>query len=151
MRCTSKATKADVWPRGPLFVSPDRNVVWRIWLTSLTNMTYSHSTVIPHEPPENVNEITDHDASQQRFDVYEAYQSALSDEQVSPNVALMQPEARSHPDIQISPPVAAILSLTELITCSDGKFTHSRAFRDASCHRHSRHNVRARPRAQRRC
>jgi hypothetical protein len=63
-------------------------------------MTHSHSTVIPHEPPENVNEITDHDASQQGFDVYEAYQSALSDEQVSPNVALMS--ARSAFLIQIS-------------------------------------------------
>jgi hypothetical protein len=41
---------------------------------------YSHSTVIP---PENGNKITDHDASQNSFDVYEAYQSALSDEEVS--------------------------------------------------------------------
>jgi hypothetical protein len=41
---------------------------------------YSHSTVIL---PENGNKITDHDAGQNGFDVYEAYQSALSDEEVS--------------------------------------------------------------------
>ncbi|KAH9981317.1 hypothetical protein BGW80DRAFT_1269630 [Lactifluus volemus] len=85
---------------GPTICQPGPQRCLAHWLTGLTNMTYSHSTVIPHEPPENVNDITDHDTSQQRFDVYEAYQSALSDE-------------------QISPPVAAILSLTELITCSD--------------------------------
>lgn len=41
---------------------------------------YSHSTVIL---PENGNKITDRDAGQNGFDVYEAYQSALSDEEVS--------------------------------------------------------------------
>ncbi|KAI0256671.1 IF-2B-domain-containing protein [Lactifluus subvellereus] len=57
---------------------------------------YSHSTITP----ENRNQITDHDASQNGFDVYEAYQSALSDE-------------------EISPPLAAIQALTELVTGSD--------------------------------
>jgi hypothetical protein len=90
----------------------------------------SHLTVIP---PENGNKITDHGASQHGFDVYEAYQSALYDEEVSPLVALMS--ARSvffHPDTQISPPLAAILSLTELITRSDGKSGYPKAFHDTS-------------------
>jgi hypothetical protein len=87
----------------------------------------SHSTVIP---PENGNKITDHDDSQHGFDVYEAYQNALHDEEVSPFVALMS--VFFHSDIQISPPLAAILSLTELITRSDGKSRHPRPFHDTS-------------------
>ncbi|KAI0006008.1 nagb/rpia/CoA transferase-like protein [Russula compacta] len=58
---------------------------------------YSNSSVIP--PGSSVS-TADLDTSRRDFDVYEAYQRALADE-------------------QISPPLAAILSLTELVTRSD--------------------------------
>jgi len=62
------------------------------------------TTIYPNStatPPATGGPNTDLDASSQRtFDVYEAYQRALADD-------------------EISPPLAAILSLTELLTCSD--------------------------------
>ncbi|KAI9509356.1 nagb/rpia/CoA transferase-like protein [Russula earlei] len=58
---------------------------------------YSNSTpILPRSDVPNA----DPDASQHSFDVYEVYQQALADE-------------------EISPPLAAILSLTELVTRSD--------------------------------
>jgi hypothetical protein len=61
----------------------------------------SHSTVIP---PENGNKITGHDASQHGFDVYEAYQNALYDEEVSPLADVSEKRVFSfrYPDISPS-------------------------------------------------
>ncbi len=86
------------------------------------NTVYSNSTVI------NANPINDHDdAGERGFDVYGAYQHALADEDVSFK-SFYYPNTRSHHEIQISPPLAAIQSLTELVTSSDGKATHFGAF-----------------------
>lgn len=85
--------------------------------------TYPNSTAIP---PSTGGPSTDLDANQRTFDVCEAYQRALADDEVTlyPLLTL----TRSHPSIQISPPLAAILSLTELLTCSDGKSRHHRLY-----------------------
>lgn len=61
------------------------------------NMTTIYPTAVS---PEGGEPNSDLDATQRGFDVYEAYQHALADE-------------------EISPPLAAILSLTELVTRSD--------------------------------
>ncbi|KAH9180523.1 nagb/rpia/CoA transferase-like protein [Lactarius sanguifluus] len=62
------------------------------------NAVYSNSIVVPSG---NADPINDHDdAGERGFDVYGAYQRALADE-------------------DISPPLAAIRSLTELVTSSD--------------------------------
>ena len=79
---------------------------------------YSNSTAIPHGSGDPNTGI---DNSKLSFDIYEAYQRALADEEVSLVPVSRRSEVCSHPSIQISPPLAAILSLTELVTRSDGK------------------------------
>ena len=96
------------------------------------NTVYSNSIVIPG----NTNPINDHDdATKRGFDVYGAYQHALADEDVWFSTCSTR-NARSHHEIQISPPLAAIQSLTELVTSSDGKATHTGLFFD-TLHTHS--------------
>jgi len=83
---------------------------------------YPNSTAIP---PAMAGPNTHLDASQRSFDVYEAYQRALADDEVSLHTLLTSTGTPcSHSIIQISPPLAAILSLTELLTCSDGNARH---------------------------
>ena len=84
---------------------------------------YPNSTAIP---PATGGPNTDLDASQRTFDVYEAYQRALADDEVTLYALLTS--TGTHPSIQISPPLAAILSLTQLLTCSDGKARHHRLY-----------------------
>jgi hypothetical protein len=91
------------------------------------NTVYSNTIAIP---PGNTDSINDHDgASKRAFDVYSTYQRALADADVSfPNRSVSN--TRYLHEIQISPPLAAIQSLTELVTSSEGKVTHPGAFFD---------------------
>lgn len=88
------------------------------------NMNTVHSAILP----QNTDPINDHDgASKRAFDVYAAYQHALADADVSfPSRSTRN--ARSLHGTQISPPLAAIQSLTELVSSSDGKATHTGAY-----------------------
>ena len=90
-------------------------------------MSAIYSTLVPSGSGEP---NTDLDATQPAFDVYQTYQRALTDEEVSLRalLLLMVPCSSSHPRIQISPPLAAILSLTELVTRSDGEAGHRSSF-----------------------
>lgn len=85
------------------------------------NMNTVHSAILP----QNTDPINDHDgASERAFDVYAAYQRALANADVSfPSRSTRN--AQSLHGIQISPPLAAIQSLTELVSSSDGKATHT--------------------------
>jgi len=92
-------------------------------------MTTIYPTAVPSEGGEPDSDL---DATQRGFDVYEAYQRALADEEVSPKSSIADECRILNPDIQISPPLAAILSLTELVTRSDGTARHRLAPFDTS-------------------